>query len=238
MLIVDISPHSRNIGPVSTLGFVSPHPGVVSHTRHLAAGDQGVSVTINNGGERLVTPQLDQVAASVLESSLIWCHHLLISHHSSQSIWNMIGQWQAVIGLDCSIHVILPSVPGENQPRSFIFFCIFWVPSLFLIILLSGSIPPRNQNASFLAFWSSLHDSRWSWPGIRCLISSWWMFLIRVWDLCFSRLCSWPDKSEISIVHQPIRIKYYLTNVCPNYLWRQHHRSLPDINQLNLINLF
>ena len=50
----------------------------------------------------------------------------------------------------------------------------FLLPSLFLIMDLSGPMPPLNQKASFLALKSSEESIRCGILGARWLLSTWW----------------------------------------------------------------
>ena len=91
MLVVDIRPVARHVGPVDTLGPQAPHPGVVIHQGNLGLGHQ-LGLPGHEGREREVGAELECVAARVLDGSLVGLQHLLLRHDSPQSVLGGIFQ--------------------------------------------------------------------------------------------------------------------------------------------------
>ena len=62
MLVADIRPVARHVGPVDTLGFQAPDPGVVVNYGDLGLGHQ-LALPGDEGREGQVGPELEGVAA-------------------------------------------------------------------------------------------------------------------------------------------------------------------------------
>ena len=91
VLVVDIRPVARHVGPVDTLGPQAPDTWVVIDYGDLGLRHQ-LGLPGDEGRKRKVRPELDGVTAGVLYRSLVGLQHLLISHDAPQSVLGRIFQ--------------------------------------------------------------------------------------------------------------------------------------------------